>query len=70
MKGADSIIVRQQLLDLAVHPRISNLVGEVYGGIATLCLRGTTSAFGFEEVQDDKNDSLLQQRFSEMVLKA
>jgi hypothetical protein len=43
-------------------------VGEVYGGIAALCLRGTTSAFGFEEVRDDKNDSLLQQRFSEVIV--
>jgi hypothetical protein len=67
-KGADPSIVRQQLLDLAANPRIANLVGEVYGGIAALCLRSTAAAFGFEEARDDKNDSLLQQRFSEMVV--
>ncbi|KAL6409858.1 Protein kinase-like (PK-like) [Ilyonectria robusta] len=68
MPKADPMRARQQLLDLSVNPRISNLMGEAYAAITELCLRSTTSAFGFEEEQDDKNDSLLQQRFSERVV--
>jgi hypothetical protein len=67
-RGVDAKVVRQQLFDLTVNPRIMNLMGEMYGRIAALCLGCTPAVFGFDEAQDDRNDSLLQQRFLEMVV--
>ncbi|RFU26918.1 hypothetical protein B7463_g9417, partial [Scytalidium lignicola] len=66
--GASSVAVKEDLLSLARHARITDLMGERYASIIELCLKSTAIEFGVPEGEDNKDDSLLQTAFLTQVV--
>ena len=67
-RGALPADVKANLLQLAKHSRIEDLMGERFRGILVKCLEGDAAAFGVDAARDDKEDSMLQAAFKEEVV--
>lgn len=68
IQGSPPTLVQQELISLARHSKVAELMGDQFGRIIEMCLKGDSMAFGVVTKEDDKEDSTLQGAFREKVI--
>ena len=67
-KGAIAEDVQKEIILLAKHTDVADLMGEKFSAILVLCLTINAASFGLAEGQDTQDDSLLQAAFQKQVV--